>query len=59
MRCIGSNFGGMRRGVELGSIAQRVIPADRDQVFDAESRKVGKHLGGEVPGLGRDAVFAL
>jgi hypothetical protein len=44
--------------VELGGIAQRVIPADRDQVFDAESREVGNHLGGEVPGLGRDAVFA-
>jgi hypothetical protein len=44
--------------VELGSIAQRVIPADRDQVFDAESREIGNHLAGEVPSLGRDTLFA-
>jgi len=37
--------------VELGRIAERVIAADGDQVFDAERREVRQHLLGDVPGL--------
>src|SRR5882724_1745472 len=42
--------------VELGRITERVVAADGDQVFDAEPRKVGQHLAGEVPRLSRAAA---
>jgi hypothetical protein len=37
--------------VELGRIAERVVAADRDQMFDAERREVRQHLLGDIPGL--------
>src|SRR6266404_6348703 len=43
--------------VELGRVAERVVAADGDQVFDAEPRKVRQHLLGEVPRLGRKAAL--
>src|SRR5580700_3578171 len=38
--------------IKLGRIAERVIPADGNQMFDTERRKVRQHLLGDVPGLG-------
>ena len=43
--------------VELVGIAERVVPTDRDQVFDTEPRKVRQHLAGEVPCFACDAAF--
>jgi hypothetical protein len=37
--------------VELGRIAERVVAADRDQMFDAERREVRQRVLGDIPGL--------
>ena len=41
--------------IELGRVAERVVAADGNEVFDAERREVRQHLLGDVPCVGGDA----
>ena len=37
--------------IELGGIAECVVAADYDQMFDAKRREVRQYLLGDIPGL--------
>src|SRR5712691_8734044 len=45
--------------IEPHGVAQRVVPADGNQVFDAEPSEILEHFGSEIVLVGAEAVFEL